>query len=547
MVSDTPAREAGAPPEKRSQRGWLWAVPFAFVAVAASFATLFATAGRSALIHDEHQFIVPGLLTLRDGLLPYRDYPLFHVPYVVLLNAVGFEATGGDVFLGCRLPAAMAGWLTAALIGWQGFRWLRPRAGPLGLVIAAAVMLAICVSPVTIRACGFSWNHQWPTLLMIIAVLMIFRLERRYSWAICFVAGAAIGIASAMRLSFLPMLAPLGLAVLFLPAHSWNERFRAALVFSSGTIMALLPCIYLMAVAPEASLFGNFGYPKLSVPRKELPFWGDKSAKTVDPVLGYLGDPKVFQGRTLKGKLKHASRQFFPPNAGILAVGLLVGIPGAIWAIRRRPDQRFRALLLLGGLPFVIWGSLAPSRFHQQYWYATIPWLALLALSGFSQLAGAHGWRKRSTAIALVALVISLVAAATVSKLFAPGFSGFFAVASSLRPQPGFSDLPGPVLTLHPTPVAAGHGRIYPELSSGEFGWRSSHLLPKEKRQRLKLLSPFDLNETLALRPPASIVVLYAKDEMEQPLIRWAEDNKYDKQPDLGVYQVWTKPSSVQP
>ena len=44
-------------------------------------------ANERGLSHDEHQFVSPGLLTVEHGLLPYRDFALFHVPNLVLLHA----------------------------------------------------------------------------------------------------------------------------------------------------------------------------------------------------------------------------------------------------------------------------------------------------------------------------------------------------------------------------------------------------------------------------------------------------------------------------
>src|SRR5436853_6215645 len=45
------------------------------------------------LDHDEHQFVASGALLARHGLLPYRDYPYFHVPYLVFIYAAIFSAT----------------------------------------------------------------------------------------------------------------------------------------------------------------------------------------------------------------------------------------------------------------------------------------------------------------------------------------------------------------------------------------------------------------------------------------------------------------------
>ena len=40
------------------------------------------------LNHDEHQFVVSGILRASEGLLPYRDYPYFHMPNLVLVYGI---------------------------------------------------------------------------------------------------------------------------------------------------------------------------------------------------------------------------------------------------------------------------------------------------------------------------------------------------------------------------------------------------------------------------------------------------------------------------
>src|SRR5437879_13053621 len=43
------------------------------------------------LNHDENQFIVPGALFLDHGLLPYKDYPFFHVPLLTFVYAALYK------------------------------------------------------------------------------------------------------------------------------------------------------------------------------------------------------------------------------------------------------------------------------------------------------------------------------------------------------------------------------------------------------------------------------------------------------------------------
>src|SRR3954470_24851422 len=50
-------------------------------------ALLFLYAMDRDLNHDEHQFIAPGVLISREGLLPYRDFPMFHLPNLAFIYA----------------------------------------------------------------------------------------------------------------------------------------------------------------------------------------------------------------------------------------------------------------------------------------------------------------------------------------------------------------------------------------------------------------------------------------------------------------------------
>ena len=64
----------------------------------------------------------------------------------------------------------------------------------------------------------------------------------------------------------------------------------------------------------------------------------------------------------------------------------------------------------------------------------------------------------------------------------------------------------GPILTLAPIGVLEVGGRIYPEFASGPFAWRGAHLLAADKRRRVGLVAPDDLEELLRERPPGGIL-----------------------------------------
>ncbi|RYD71684.1 MAG: hypothetical protein EOP84_24465, partial [Verrucomicrobiaceae bacterium] len=75
-------------------------LPVLLIAVAGWF--LLVRGMQRDLNHDEHQFLAPGVLLSREGLLPFRDYPLFHLPNLVFAYAALDRLTGWPV-----LPAKL--------------------------------------------------------------------------------------------------------------------------------------------------------------------------------------------------------------------------------------------------------------------------------------------------------------------------------------------------------------------------------------------------------------------------------------------------------
>src|SRR3954465_6272029 len=76
---------------------------------------LFLAAMDRDLNHDEHQFIAPGVLISREGLLPYRDFPMFHLPNLAFIYAGLDRLTHQPVWC-AKVLNALASTAAAALI-----------------------------------------------------------------------------------------------------------------------------------------------------------------------------------------------------------------------------------------------------------------------------------------------------------------------------------------------------------------------------------------------------------------------------------------------
>jgi MFS family permease len=125
-------------------------------------------AAYAPLNHDEHQFVAPGALLARQGLLPYRDYPCFHMPNQLLAFALLFKVTD-HLLLAARAFSALCGaGILAVLFGWT-FRIFRGQPDRVRYLLATAAVLLFVTSPFFIVTAGLSWNHASSTLLLLLS------------------------------------------------------------------------------------------------------------------------------------------------------------------------------------------------------------------------------------------------------------------------------------------------------------------------------------------------------------------------------------------
>src|SRR4028119_1549883 len=81
----------------------------------AALALLVARAMTREVSRDEEQFVSAGALLLREGALPYVDYPYFHVPNLAFVYAALFAASD-HLLLAARSFNVLCGWLTLMVV-----------------------------------------------------------------------------------------------------------------------------------------------------------------------------------------------------------------------------------------------------------------------------------------------------------------------------------------------------------------------------------------------------------------------------------------------
>lgn len=470
------------------------------------------------LSHDEHQHVAAGALIAREGLLPYRDFPHFHTPYLAFAYAALFRICD-HLLIAARLISVLSATAILGVIGGTAYHLFRDRGKRFAaLVCAGSVLLALTTTLFT-ETTGRAWNHE-PSLFLVLLAFVVHVAGLRSTRAGWFAAsGALLALAIGTRITCAPLVAPFGLALLLYPAPRW--RWDRVLAFAGGMILGLAGLLYFFAIAPEQTWFGNFDFARVNVIYRLS-----------------TGEPRTM---TLLKKLRFFFKVIVRPDTALFVAGLLP-IVAATLANRgtgRRLPFELRFILLM--LPFVFIGSFAPSPLFDQYFYPLVPFLLLAGLYAFASMPAASAWFRRTLVTGAGAVLLSLGmgvrAFEDFGDFFAPGeWHGMEVHNRAAEVRSHVSH--GRVLTLAPIhPLEAGLA-IYPPFSTGSFAWRISPYIDPAKAQRLGILNPATLEKALAAAPPSAVLVGFEKTG-ENPLSDYARRHGFEALPLDDDEKLW--------
>ena len=486
-----------------------------------ALALLIARAMPREASRDEEQFISAGALLLREGLLPYVDYPYFHLPNLAFIYAALFAACD-HLLLVARSFNVLCGWLTVLLVFAVAAREFRA-AGPARLWLAAAAAAALLASPLFRLTSGSAWNHDFAVLTATAAFAALLRgAESARSGGWIALAGALLGVAIGTRLSFLPLALPFACFATFTGAAG-RDRIVRLVLFSIAATLALSPTLFLCARAPAQFFFDNFVYngPLNRAYRRAS---GNAGIE--------LPSKLVFALRLLK----------FPHNVALLAAFMYL----AVWLPARHGWRGFlkhrQVALAVVSVAFLSIGALAPSPSYKQYYYAFVPFLILacvFAVARALQGGDARNARRTWTALGVISMLVLIVDLPLLRHLGSPREWApvrLHALGRELRAQTA-----GPVLTLSPLlPLEAGLD-IYKEFATGPFAWRTAAFLSPERKADFSMVDATRLESFLNNSPPPAILTPLNSDKRDRPLATYARANGYRRVPLPSDQDLWLK------
>jgi hypothetical protein len=473
---------------------WLWTA----AVFAAAMVLVFSISVRRKVDIDEHAFITSGAI-LRDGVLPYRDYHYNHMPTQVIVYSLLFRLTD-RLLLAARLFQTICAAVLAAAIfryAWNAFELLGTHKQRLYSLLIALFFIA---HPLYNRTAGLSWNHDFPTLMMVASFLTVVAALRRggaIGAGLAMIAGALAGLSVTGRLTFAPALLPLVLLVLLFPQWRWRGRIGMLVLSAIGFTLACLPSAWVWAQAPADAWFGNFVYPQYN---------------TAFHSSLHDARPMSFLGIVVQ----YFKSWFTLPGNGITAVWLILLSISTL---------RFRAILkdgrqcelfayLLAAVMLVAAGCM-PAPTYPQYFYAATPFMMLglvICLAGKPRLFDDKPLRlfaMASIAVSVGFAVWQYRGLPLLLRVNAWTPTRAHAIGREIARASG----PGKVLTMESVYAVEGGLDVYPELTTSRFVLRAAPFLSEPRRKRYKMILPRDFEGWFQTRPPAAIVAVLRTDK----------------------------------
>jgi hypothetical protein len=184
-----------------------------FVVTAVVFPIVLGLGMTRGMNHDEHQHVAAGALVAREGLLPYRDFPHFHTPYLPFAHAVMFRTTD-HLLTAARLLSVICSSMILGIVGsFASVLFKKHGMRFASLVSAGAVLIALTTTLFTATS-GRAWNHE-PSLVLVLLAFVACAAGLRSGRLGWFAAsGVLLGLAIGTRITCAPLVAPFGLAPL---------------------------------------------------------------------------------------------------------------------------------------------------------------------------------------------------------------------------------------------------------------------------------------------------------------------------------------------
>src|SRR4030066_580819 len=145
-----------------------------------SFLLIWGRAMQRGYNRDENQFVASGELLAEQTLLPYRDYPYFHLPNLIFVYALVDKVTDYSL-LGARAVSVVFSTANIVLIFLISYNFFRGQRLSIRITASAAGVLLLLANPLFAYTSGLAWNHDLPIFVGLLAFSVHVHGSARYN------------------------------------------------------------------------------------------------------------------------------------------------------------------------------------------------------------------------------------------------------------------------------------------------------------------------------------------------------------------------------
>lgn len=473
--------------------------------------------------HDEAQFIASAHLIQAKGLLPIIDYVYYHQPLFSFFYAGLIGIFGSPIMMNLRIFSALC--VIASLIvlirtyikyegaNSQFNRWER-------LFFPIAVLFVFAFN-ILIRHGLISWNHAFPTFLLLCAFLLVLRDHTKFNPKLLGIAGLLFALAVGMRASLAPMVVPIFGAIFFYKL-AWKPRIRLAFWFFVGCLVGSIPVFIYMIKDFDAFYFNLLQF----------------HTKFDTNYLAAAGRARSFGQR-----LGLAYGYMVNSSAFYLSISFILTLIGfVISSIKNKRLPSYRVLFATAAFLMAIISALTKNVTFIQYYY--LPALMLAMLIG--ELFHFTDFKYRRFILPVIA-VLGIVHVVKSDHLYHKVYD--FTLGEKVPvPMRVYNEGQfihekagdGYVLTLAPEYVLEGDCDIYPEFVTSPFAFRTRDFVPEEYRERYHVIGPKDLETYMVGKSPCAVYTGW-EGGLDGPLDNWAEAQGYTKIETPFTKKLWIR------
>lgn len=452
--------------------------------------------------HDDNPYIAGAKITHEEGLLPYKDYRLIHMPYYVFAYSAILKLTPSLTFT-ARIISLASFLSVLALIFFSLQRSLAGKNQIFRFIVGASALIFLMYNPFVQYAFG-RFTYDFPLLLTTLSFLTLISIEQGKKAVLkAALSGLLLGVAIGFRMHFIMFSVPFAFSILLFLKQPKLTKWKLFMYFSIGGFLGLIPVFILFLNAPGEFLFDIYQFHfKIDMkvqPGAALPF-GEKLSNFLSMIRDKWQSSILLEGAVIVLVLK--------------LFGLI------------RDDFRIKVLLL--SVPFLVYLSVG-KLLMIQYLYPLSVFMILLIFYGIS------GLKKHNSYAAILSFCLSILILSGVNykKLVEiKNTENWYALSRNKISALVEEAISGKarILTLSPAEIIESNSvTIYKEFVSSPFLYRTSHSIPDDVRKKLNIISGKELGNFMDKNQPDAILTGYYPGDLEIRFIDFAQNNGYTK------------------